>query len=168
MQNSTSEYVHHLNLFAYNGSDDCGHSCTEWYNNRSQSTGSSNFTDDASEIPSYCVFDLDYIHLWAPGMANEQLPEDAGFRFGSAHGGYTSIKLQTHYNNVNGDGGMVDSSGMRIYYTDNMRPMDMGVLALGDPGVALRGTSISEGKSSIAFECPGSCTEDNFEVRPLI
>jgi len=152
-------------LLAYNGTDDCGQSCEEWYNNGSRSTTSSNSTDDASDIPSYCFFDVNYIYTWAPGIADEQLPDNVGFRFGAASGGYTSVAVQTHYNNVDGDEGVIDSSGIRIYYTEDMRPMDMGVLALGDPGVNLEGKPIFEGKSTIAFECPGSCTEDNFEVR---
>ena len=152
-------------LLAYNGTDDCGQSCEEWYNNHTWSTSSSNSTDDAPEIPPYCIYDDNYIYTWAPGIADEQLPDDIGFRFGAASGEYTSVAVQTHYNNVNGDEGVIDSSGIRIYYTDDMRPMDMGVLALGDPSVNLEGISIFEGKSTIAFECPGSCTEDNFEVR---
>ena len=98
-------------------------------------------------------------------MDNEQLPEDVGFRFGSGSGGYTSVEVQTHYNNPDGNEGIIDSSGVRIYYTEELRPMDMGVLALGDPFVGLSGIPLPDGKSSVMFECPGSCTDENFEVR---
>lgn len=79
--------------------------------------------------------------------------------------GYTSVRIQTHYDNVDEDEGMVDSSAVRISYAKDMRPMDMGILALGDPNVLLGATHLIEGKSSIAFECLGSCTEEKFEVR---
>ena len=167
VQNSTSEYVHHLILTAFNGSDDRDQLCEEWYDNRSQPRTSYGTTGEDSETPPFYFYDFTYIYIWAPGIADEQLPDDVGCRFGSASGGYRSIHVEVHYFNVDGDEGVIDSSGVRVYYTDEFRPMDMGVLSLGDPGVLLIGEPIPEGKSSIAFECPGSCTEENFEVRPF-
>ena len=183
VQNTTSKYVHHLVLTACTGADDCGQACVEWFSSnglyssslsntsststRSRSSAASYVsTEYGYEIPSFCDYESTSIFVWAPGVANEQLPEDVGFKFGPATGGYTSLNLQTHYNNVDGDEGVMDSSGIRVYYTSDLRPLDMGVLSLGDPGVGLEGTPIPEGKSSILFECPGSCTADNFEVRP--
>ena len=163
--------MHHLVLTAYTGTNDCGNTCEEWYNSRNSATSSNTTTtpsyvstENGDEIPSFCDFDFTYIFLWAPGIADEQLPEDVGFRFGSTFGGYTSVEVQTHYNNVDGDEGIIDNSGVRVYYTEELRPMDMGVLALGDPSVKLRGLPIADGKSSVLFECPGSCTVENFEV----
>lgn len=161
IQNTTYEYVHHLLLIAFNGSDDCRQSCDERYDNPSQSTSSHSTLENE---PAFCSYEVNYVYTWGPGIADQQLPDDVGFRFGASSGGYTSVIVQIHYNNVNGDEGAVDSSGIRVYYTEDMRPMDMGVIALGDPGVDLAGISVMEGKSFISFECPGSCTEDHFEV----
>ncbi|CAN0228748.1 unnamed protein product, partial [Hapterophycus canaliculatus] len=75
--------------------------------------------------------------------------------------------LQTHYNNPNGDVGMRDSSGVRVYYTEDLRPSDMGVIKLGDPRVTLDGTYLPDGKYGLSFNCPSSCTEDNFEAEEV-
>lgn len=53
---------------------------------------------------------------------------------------------------------------MRVYYTEDIRENDMGVITLGDPSVDLIGTKLPEGKSSVEFDCPGVCTETYFEV----
>ena len=193
VQNTTSKYVHHLVLTACTGTDDCGQACAKlsrssgYYSSSSSSLSLSNtslsntsststrsISSAASDVSTeyeyqtsaFCDFEFTYIFIWAPGVADEQLPKDVGFKFGSASGGYTSLQLETHYNNVDGDEGVMDSSGIRVYYTSDLRPIDMGVLSLGDPSVWLGGFPIPEGKSSILFECPGSCTADNFEVRP--
>ncbi|CAM9974997.1 unnamed protein product [Ascophyllum nodosum] len=191
VQNTTSKYVHHLVLAACTGTDDCGQACAKlsrssgYYSSSSSSSSLSNtslsntsststrsISSAASDVSTeyeyqtsaFCDFEFTYIFIWAPGVADEQLPKDVGFKFGSASGGYTSLQLETHYNNVDGDEGVMDSSGIRVYYTSDLRPIDMGVLSLGDPSVWLGGFPIPEGKSSILFECPGSCTADNFEV----
>ena len=74
------------------------------------------------------------------------------------------MMINTHYNNPNGDTGVIDSSGVRVYYTEELRPMDMWVLLLGDPAQVLLGTPLSEGKTSLSFGCPSSCTEEHFDV----
>ncbi|CAM9963515.1 unnamed protein product, partial [Ascophyllum nodosum] len=175
IQNTSFKYVHHLLVMGCTGTDDCGQSCLEWFNNRDGSTRSNSTSSNSStssyfstengyELPSFCDYKMTIIFVWTPGVADEQLPEDIGFRFGSALGGYTSVRLQTHYNNVDGDEGVIDSSGVRVYYTSELRPIDMGVLSLGDANINLAGFPLPEGKSSVLFECPGSCTAENFEV----
>ncbi|CAM9469275.1 unnamed protein product, partial [Hapterophycus canaliculatus] len=103
------------------------------------------------------------IFVWAPGAADSELPIDVGFLMGNVSGGFSSLSLQTHYNNPNGDTGMADSSGVRVYYTEELRLMNMGVMQLGDPSVYLSGLSLPDGKSGISFGCPSSCTEEHFE-----
>ena len=169
--------MHHLLLVGCTGIDDDSQSSGEGSSSSYDSTTSSSTSSNSSRS-SYLSTEYGYesssssksretvIFVWAPGVSNEQLPEDIGFRFGSGSGGFTSVLLQTHYNNADGVEGLIDSSGVRVYYTSELRPIDMGILSLGDPNVDLRGLSLPGGKSSVMFECPGSCTEENFEVRP--
>ncbi|CAM9357906.1 unnamed protein product, partial [Ascophyllum nodosum] len=106
VQNTTSKYVHHLVLTACTGADDCGQACVEWFSSnglyssslsntsststRSRSSAASYVsTEYGYEIPSFCDYESTSIFVWAPGVANEQLPEDVGFKFGPATGGYT-------------------------------------------------------------------------------
>lgn len=77
-------------------------------------------------LPSFCTDSMD-IFPWAPGSADLVLPADVGFAFGNASGGIMSVSLNTHYDNPDGIEGMVDSSGVRVYYEEEPRPVEMGV-----------------------------------------
>ncbi|CAN0322479.1 unnamed protein product [Ectocarpus fasciculatus] len=133
----------------------------------STSTWTEYFENRNITLPSFCsnFDDLTFadIFLWAPGTSNLELPDDVGFLFGNESGGFNSLNIQTHYNNPDGVSGMNDSSGVRVYYTEELRPIQMGVLKLGDPHVDLAEQSLPDGKSSFSFGCPGTCTETNFE-----
>ena len=120
---------------------------------------------DVPEMPPTC-YTAQYtdILVSGPGLDGYSLPDEAGFRFGNASGGFTSLMISTHYNNPNEDTGIVDSSGARLYYTEELRTMDMGTIILGDPLQVLTGTPLSDGKTSFSFGCPSSCTEEHFEV----
>ena len=74
-----------------------------------------------------------------------------------------------HYNNPEFDEGVIDNSGVRVYYTEELRAMHAGLLQLGDPSVALADPSLGydvlpDGKSLYSFSCPSSCSEQYFEV----
>lgn len=73
--------------------------------------------------------------------------------------------IQTHYDNPNGVEGEEDNSGVRVYYTEELRPIDAGVIELGDPFIALYGQALEDGKSRYSFTCPSSCFETYFEVK---
>ncbi|CAM9386585.1 unnamed protein product [Ectocarpus sp. 12 AP-2014] len=173
IQASTSKYVHHLTLTAYTGTHDCGQDCIDWVlanlpdddDPSSQSAYSDPYTFNNMTIPDFCYQQFANIFAWAPGAADVQLPGNVGFRFGNDS--YTSLRVETHYNNLDGDAGEVDSSGVRVYYTEDIREMDMGVITLGDPNVDLIGTKLPEGKSSVEFNCPGACTETYFDAESV-
>ncbi|CBJ33480.1 conserved unknown protein [Ectocarpus siliculosus] len=144
----------------------------------SSPSGSSYPSDDSSSVsfteyfenlnitvPTFCsnYGEQADIFLWAPGTSNLELPDDVGFLFGNESGGFNSLNIQTHYNNPDGVSGKNDSSGVRVYYTEELRPIQMGLMKLGDPFVALYDQPLPEGKSSFSFGCPGSCSETNFE-----
>jgi hypothetical protein len=67
---------------------------------------------------------------WAPGVEPLVLPEEAGFVFGN-EGAQTHYALQIHYDNPLEEGGHVDSSGVDIYVTDQLRPNRAGGYVLG-------------------------------------
>ncbi len=52
---------------------------------------------------------------------------------------YDVIGAQWHYDNSDGDSGIVDNSSMRVYLTDKLRPVKVGGLVLG---AATRDTNI--------------------------
>ncbi|XP_051818205.1 putative DBH-like monooxygenase protein 2 [Antechinus flavipes] len=67
---------------------------------------------------------------WAVGGNIYQFPDDVGFSLGTALDPQW-IRLEVHYSNFNGLTGVYDSSGIRLYYTPELRRYDVGVLQLG-------------------------------------
>jgi hypothetical protein len=68
---------------------------------------------------------------WAPGSEDFVLPPEAGFLVGDAAGGQTHFVVEVHYNNPLEASGQVDSSGIDVCLTSDLRPNNAGVLGLG-------------------------------------
>ena len=87
------------------------------------------------------------------------LPEKAGFPYPEKYGGASYFLLETHYDNHQFSKGVVDSSGLRLYLTPNVREFDAGALPLGL--AAAYQNAIPPGVESFleAGRCPGECTE---------
>jgi len=98
---------------------------------------------------------------WAPGVSAFITPMDVGFLLSNTSAdGITQITLQTHYDNPSkANIGDIDHSGIRIYYTFNLRLHDAGIFQTGDPEVEQR-THIGQGNELRSFEysCPSQCT----------
>lgn len=150
MQAETEKYVHHLVLYGVDV-DDCGPSVC--YNG----------TATLEEYISLCA-SITYhtLYGWGPGASGLVTPDNVGFRVGEE--GIKSLFIQTHYNNPDGDEGAIDDSGLRVYYTEELRDMDAGVMLLGDPQIILVGTQLPVGKSRYDFSCPSYCSEQLFEA----
>nr|XP_015802787.2 DBH-like monooxygenase protein 2 homolog [Nothobranchius furzeri] len=69
---------------------------------------------------------------WAVGGGSFELPENTGIPIG---GNYRShfYRLEIHYNNPQMKSGITDSSGLKLYYTDQLRQHDVGILTTGVP-----------------------------------
>ncbi|KAJ3212464.1 hypothetical protein HDU82_001315 [Entophlyctis luteolus] len=109
---------------------------------------------------------------WAPGAGLTIYPPNAGFaivRFlqffaltvrmkGLGTNAIQYFALQIHYNNQNALSGVVDSSGLRLYYTDHLRPNDIGILTIGTETINSPGSSLSY-TATEPNVCPSSCTK---------
>jgi dopamine beta-monooxygenase len=87
------------------------------------------------------------LYAWAVGMDAFETPEDVGFRVGQSMSTGSSvcfenlpsfadavtqyIVLEIHYNNPEKQSGVVDSSGVRLHMTSDLRPIDAGIFVLG-------------------------------------
>ena len=94
------------------------------------------------------------------------MPSEAGYPLGGTDG-YKSFYLEIHYDNRNGVSNVQDSSGFQIYtlkQADGLRQYDAAVLELADPLVSLGGTALESGYSKYEFECPSTCTQNEFQV----
>jgi dopamine beta-monooxygenase len=109
---------------------------------------------------------LDIAYVWAPGDAPLNLPENIGSPLGSS--GFQSFSLQIHYDNPDLDENVLDSSGVRLYYTSKKREFDLGVFPTGDPNVVLYGEIVSanRGLSQHVFKCDETCSS-NYVAEPV-
>ncbi|XP_054876024.1 DBH-like monooxygenase protein 2 homolog [Poeciliopsis prolifica] len=67
---------------------------------------------------------------WAIGGEAYTLPENTGIPIGGTQND-TYYRLEIHYNNPQKKEGIIDSSGLRLYYTDKLRQHDVGILTTG-------------------------------------
>ncbi|ROT68032.1 dopamine beta hydroxylase [Penaeus vannamei] len=59
------------------------------------------------------------------------LPDHVGFPMGEAHGGSTYYLMEMHYDNPNLEKGVVDASGLRLFYTEKLRKFEAGSMVIG-------------------------------------
>lgn len=83
------------------------------------------------------------------------MPREAGFRVKK---GRAFVVVESHYDNPEDIVGNVDSSGVRLYYTNTMRDNDAGSLLIGDSVVDRLGNVVL---SDFVYQhtCPSGCTE---------
>jgi Copper type II ascorbate-dependent monooxygenase, N-terminal domain/DOMON domain/Copper type II ascorbate-dependent monooxygenase, C-terminal domain len=116
--------------------------------------------NETSPIPmEYCNTNLtitEISYVWAPGEESFAYPSYLGGPLGM--NGFRTFKLEVHYNNPTNTSNLVDSSGVRLYWTTKKRQYDLGVLQLGDPILSLYGEGVGSGVTEHSFDCPSSCT----------
>lgn len=152
----TSKYLHHYTLYAYGGSqyEECPHSTPQ-----NLYLGQQDFS-----------WKQEMIWLWAPGQDSTVLPPEAGVRMLGATG-LKAVVLQVHYDNIDNDANVVDTSGFRIYHSEQLRQHDAAILEIGDPNVEAsdRSQKIPPGHSKITFvhdiaSCTGQFQDNNVTV----
>ncbi|KAL9974731.1 hypothetical protein ACROYT_G011810 [Oculina patagonica] len=89
---------------------------------------------------------------WAIGGQPFYYPEDAGFSIGE-HNSPKFAVLEVHYNNVKLKPGIIDSSGLRFYYTSQLRKYQAALLT-----VAALSLVIPPNQDS--WETDGYCVEE--------
>ncbi|XP_042880664.1 DBH-like monooxygenase protein 1 isoform X2 [Penaeus japonicus] len=99
------------------------------------------------------------IVAWAVGSEGEMFPEHVGVPMGEEHGGATYFMLEIHYNNPNLRRGVVDSSGVRIMYTEKLRQHDAGILTLGHTVSPTHIIPPGQKWNTVAL-CTADCTDE--------
>lgn len=93
--------------------------------------------------------------LMTPNQTAYTAPAAAGIPMGTPD--TTWMALELHYNNPEGLKGIQDpGSGIRIYYTDKLRPQDMGMLTLNQPVLSIP-PGIANYPTNVSV-CPSNCT----------
>jgi hypothetical protein len=97
------------------------------------------------------------VYVWAPGEGPVGLPDYLGTPlFGED--GFQSFQIEVHYNNPQLVEGIIDSSGVRVYWTSQPRDQQVGILSVGDPIVGMYGQAVGNGFTMHSFDCPSSCS----------
>ncbi|KAM7395407.1 hypothetical protein PAMA_006932 [Pampus argenteus] len=104
------DLVHHMLLYS------CPTYVTQPYDNEC-------FLGDMSD------FCFGVIATWGVGGGVYEFPEEVGVPIGGEDDVY--YRLEIHYNNPAKEKGRTDSSGLRLYYTDQLRQYDVGTLTTG-------------------------------------
>ncbi|KAJ3414044.1 hypothetical protein HDV05_007169 [Chytridiales sp. JEL 0842] len=89
-------------------------------------------------------------------------PPNVGLSFGLQ--GKTDVILQIHYDNHHQTSGIVDSSGIRIFYVDEptlLRKHEVGLLLLGSLNIQIPGNE--RGETVVESYCPSVCTGKYFK-----
>ena len=85
------------------------------------------------------------------------MPEHVGFPLFHSEGAQ-AIQVEIHYDNPTLIEGMVDSSGVRLYYINEEREEKAAILELGDSLIGLEGENINAGLTRYQFTCLGECS----------
>ncbi|XP_067098393.1 DBH-like monooxygenase protein 2 homolog [Osmerus mordax] len=99
------------------------------------------------------------IHGWAVGGGPFELPENAGMSIGGAKDSHF-YRIEIHYNNPTKAAGRRDNSGMRLYYTSQLREHDVGLLTTGLLVAPFGGYAIPPHATD--FQTYGFCNTSDF------
>ena len=120
LNEATKAHVHHMLVFRCESND------SNWFQTRLNNPHVCWTAQDNDSAPCYEV-----LWGWAHGVAPFVLPENIGFRMGPSAAAFRYIEIQMHYDNPDSISGMVDNSGLRMYYTPELRQYDAGVIIMG-------------------------------------
>ena len=104
----------------------------------------------------YCI--PSYLFVWAVGSEGEVLPENVGIPIGGP-GSTPYYLLEMHYDNPNLTPNIIDSSGLTLYVTEELREEEAAMLMVG--GVVSLSHFIPPGQENFIYStrCLADCTE---------
>lgn len=148
----TSPRAHHLILYICSGDSQIARAKTMFANESVRCVSYSKPDQKEVGINPCSTF---YVG-WALGGGTMDMPKDVGRPMGK--GSAVIGILEMHLDNSKGDPDTVDASGINLYYTPTLRPMDMGVLPLG---VIYQQMKIPPGQDAYTLSsvCPDLCTK---------
>uniref|UniRef100_A0A914XB51 DOMON domain-containing protein n=1 Tax=Plectus sambesii TaxID=2011161 RepID=A0A914XB51_9BILA len=146
VQKGNERYVHHLVVYG------CGEE------DMSEHLGKPAACFDDTQVFSPMRKCKDYQAVWAVGGEDFVYPSNMGSpMFGDSKQRF--VLLEMHYDNSNLTPGITDSSTLRFYLTEQLRPVETGKLTMGMPvnPVQLVIPPKQQRFTTYAY-CPGKCT----------
>ncbi|GAU95981.1 hypothetical protein RvY_07495-4 [Ramazzottius varieornatus] len=94
-------------------------------------------------------------------------PEEAGYPIGGSEFS-PYIRIEMHYNNPKSTAGRIDSSGIRFYYTTQLRRYDAGCLELGLEYTPKMAIPPAMEAFHLSGHCIASCTQIGFPKHGIL
>ncbi|KAL9987415.1 hypothetical protein ACROYT_G001716 [Oculina patagonica] len=114
---------------------------------------------DYANMPFGECYFYSIVGVWAVGAQAFYYPPNVGYVIGSADSP-NSYMLEIHYDNPKEIEGRKDSSGLRFFYTPNLRKYDAGVLPVGESSLPYMVIPPKQ-KSWITYGfCPKECSQE--------
>ncbi|CAG0896875.1 unnamed protein product [Darwinula stevensoni] len=143
------KYVHHLLMYACNVPEEQEGMFDAW----AEQDGVLCFGPDNPLEWRQC---RSVLVAWAVGGEGDTYPENVGYVL-PARGMY--FMMEMHYDNPELVSGVQDDSGVTIYYTDVLRPLEMATMEVGS---AVDPSQITPARQSLFYNighCSPSCTQ---------
>ncbi|XP_068248771.1 DBH-like monooxygenase protein 1 [Palaemon carinicauda] len=153
IQEGNHEQVHHMLLNECHLNESSVH-YEQWVSSGGRQCLTAN-------MPASWYYCSHTIIAWAIGSEGELFPEHVGLPLGEEHGGSDYYMIQIHYDNPKLKTGVVDSSGLKLFYTDKPRQIDGGVIMVGSDVEPTMMVPPRQRWKTIGI-CPGECTEKSF------
>jgi len=154
-------YVHHMVLYEchipHSQIEAAGGATTaDWFQRHVDQPGQPCYSPNMPAEWSFCLATNAW--AWAVGSTGERLPKHTGMPLGEAYGGATYFMLETHYDNPALHTPIIDNSGIRIHYTDQLRPYDTGMLLVGSEVNFLQFIPPRQNSFTSVGHCSAECT----------
>ncbi|KAK8380027.1 hypothetical protein O3P69_016584 [Scylla paramamosain] len=150
VEEKNAEHVHHILFYECHAPDS-----DTLFEQHLEEQGAQCHTPNMPSSFNHCQ---SVLIAWAIGGQGEMYPEHAGFPIGEQHGGATYFMMETHYDNPNLRQGVVDSSGIKIFYTEKLRQHDAGILMIGHQVSFTHIIPPRQESFLTGTFCDGSCT----------
>lgn len=160
IQPGHESYVHHMVLYEChipaNHVTTSGATTADWFQRHVNQPGQPCYSPNMPAEWSFCLATNAW--AWAVGSLGERLPEHTGMPLGEQFGGATYFMLETHYDNPALHTPLIDNSGIRIHYTDNLRTYDTGMLLVGSEVNFLQFIPPKQNLFTSIGHCSSECT----------
>jgi len=155
-------YVHHMVLYECHipreQVEAAGATTADWFQRHVDQPGQPCYSPNMPAEWSFCLATNAW--AWAVGSVGERLPEHTGMPLGEEYGGATYFMLETHYDNPALHAPLIDNSGIRIHYTDQLRPYDTGMLLVGSEVNFLQFIPPMQDSFTSVGHCSAECTSE--------
>ncbi|KAL9952237.1 hypothetical protein ACROYT_G039460 [Oculina patagonica] len=122
--------------------------------------------NDYANMPFLQCYFYSIVGIWAVGGQAFYYPKNTGFVIGTDDSP-NSYMMEIHYDNPKGIEGRKDSSGLRFFYTSNLRKYDAGIIAVGESSLPFMVIPPKQESWISTGYCPKQCSQESLNSTKL-